>query len=165
MSSNTKPAKRGWIWPVMIVGLLVAGAGANLVFMLVAIGDPSSAVEPDYYNKSLHWDTVRAEEQHSEELGWSVSIAAQKGSALGAEVVAVLHDRSGVPLEGAHVEVEAFHNARSGNRLNVTLTPASTAGEYRVAVPPLRPGLWEFRVRVLIGKELYTHTLQQDVGA
>lgn len=165
MSRNTEPAKRGRIWPVMLVGLLVAGAGANVAFMLVAIGDPSSAAEPDYYKKSLRWDTTRAEEQHSEALGWSVSIGAQKGSALGAEIVASVRDRSGVPLEGAHVEVEAFHNARSGNRLNVTLAPAATVGEYRVAVPPLKPGLWEFRVRVSIGKELYTHTLQQDVGA
>ncbi|MFN7964896.1 MAG: FixH family protein [Acidobacteriota bacterium] len=159
-----KRTKPSWLWPVLIVGLLVAGAGANVAFMLVAVSDPSSAAEPDYYSKALHWDEARLQEQRSQELGWNISLSTQNSGLVGGEIVAVMRDRSGRPLVDARVEIEAFHNARSGNRLNVTLSPAMTAGEYRVAVPRFKPGLWEFRVRVQRGEQVYTHTLQQDVG-
>ena len=53
--------KRGWGWPVFLVGLLVAGVGVNLVLLVAATGDPSFAVERDYYRKGMEWDRTLAQ--------------------------------------------------------------------------------------------------------
>ena len=72
-----------------------------------------------------------------------------------------LADRSGAPIEGARVAVEAFHNARASRILSAAL---SQQGQGYAAVMPLdRPGLWEFRLRVTRAPEVFVATLTRDV--
>ena len=57
MSDRTDPSTkggRGWIAAVvLILGTTVA---ANFYVMHLAGDDPSFAIEPDYYDRALHWD-------------------------------------------------------------------------------------------------------------
>ena len=155
---------RGWGWPALIVALLVGGAGANIWLMLVATGDASFAVEADYYEKALRWDDAMAQEARNARLGWSVAVRLERAAQPGEGWVrARVVDRDGVPVAGARVGVEAFHSARASRIVRAGLTPEAGGG-YAARLPLDRPGLWELRVRVERGDQVFTRTLDQDLG-
>jgi nitrogen fixation protein FixH len=149
---------------VAIIALLSFGVGANVIFMLVAINDPSFAVEPDYYRKALAWDQSQAEAAESKALGWQVAIGVDRDRSGRDELLVTLSDQGGAPIPGAQLEIEAFHNAHAAQRLKVDLQPDQLPGAYKAQLPPMRRGLWEFRVRAVRGAEHFTRTLLQDVG-
>jgi len=155
--------KKGWYWPLLLAGLLASGVGANIYFMCRAVGDPSFAVEPDYYAKALAWDAHLAQARENAALGWSVALAvapADRGTGR-ARVVATLADRDGRPLPGLTVGLTAFHNARAAEVVTATL--AETAEHaYAADVAVSRPGLWEFRLTAARGMESFTAVVDQD---
>lgn len=154
---------KGWYWPLVVIGLLVGGAGANVGFMLVATGDASFAVEPDYYRKALDWDRTMAQEARNAELGWSISTRLEHAGRPGqARLIARVTDRAGAPLGGARVSVEAFASARASQIVFATLEPQGD-GVYAVGLPSGHPGLWELRLRVARGAEMFTRTISQDL--
>lgn len=154
---------RGRGWPALIVGLLVAGAGANLWLMFVATRDASFAVEHNYYEKALRWDETMAQEARNARLGWSVAVQLERAiSPRGARIRARILDHDGAPVEGARVDLEAFASARASRVFTATLTPES-AGAYGARLPFDHPGLWELRVRVERGDQVFTRTLDQDL--
>jgi nitrogen fixation protein FixH len=155
--------RKGWYWPLLVVGLLASGVGSNLYFMGRALSDPSFAVEPDYYAKAVAWDAHQEQARENAELGWSLVLTVGPADlATGrARVVAQLADRDGRPVPGLAVGLEAFHNARAADvvRGSLTETPAHDyAGELAV----LRPGLWEFRIAAERGAETFTAVVEQD---
>jgi nitrogen fixation protein FixH len=144
------------------VALLAASAGANIALVVITSRDTSFAVEPNYYAKALAWDQTMAQQARSEALGWSLELRVDPAAARGRKTVTVrLADRAGAPIEGAEVTVEVFHNARASRILSAALNPE---GQGYVAVMPIdRPGLWEFRLRVTRGPEVFVATLTRDV--
>ena len=154
--------RRGWYWPVGLAALLVGSAGANIALVVITSRDASFAVEPDYYAKALAWDETMAQEARNEALGWSLALGVEPTGERGRMTVAArLTDRAGVPLEGARVAIEALHNARANRVLTATLEPRRPG--YVTVMPLARPGLWEFRVRVTRGPDVFTATLMRDV--
>jgi len=155
--------KRGWYWPLLLGGLLTAGVAANLYFMARAVGDPSFAVEPDYYAKAVAWDAHQAQARVNADLGWKLDLAvgaADRGTGR-ARIVAGLTDRDGRPLAGLTVGLEAFHNARATDV--VTLMLAETPDHVYVGdAAVVRPGLWEFRVVATRGTETFTAVVELD---
>ncbi len=149
---------------MIIVALLVGGAGANVGLMLVATGDASFAVEPRYYEKALRWDETMAQEARNRALGWSIAVAFDGAPRPGqVELAARVNDRRGHAVEGARVGVEAFHSARASHVLTATLGPEAT-GRYSAMLPLDRAGLWELRLRVERGGEVFTQTLVQELA-
>jgi nitrogen fixation protein FixH len=155
---------KGWLWPVGIVALLAGGAGANVGLLVIASRDASFAVEPDYYRKAVNWDQTMAQEARNAELGWRVAAAIEPAGRGQARLRARVADRAGAPVTGARVTVEAFASARAAQIVNVALVPEG-AGVYAAALPVGRPGLWELRVTVARGAQVFTRTLSQDVAA
>jgi len=155
--------KRGWYWPFLLVGLLASGVAANLYFLARAVGDPSFAVEPDYYAKALAWDAHQAQERENVTLGWSVALEVTPADlATGrAHLVARLTDREGGFVTGAAVALTAFHNARAAKVLTASLTETAEH-DYVAEMPIVRPGLWEFRVTARRGSETFTAVVDQD---
>jgi nitrogen fixation protein FixH len=158
-------AAKGWYWPVAIVGLLVGGAAANIGFMIVANRDATFAVEPDYYRKAVDWDRTMAQEARNVELGWQVSTQLEPIDGGRARLMARVADRDGRPMTDAAVVVEAFPSARARDIASFTLAPAGPAGAYVATLAHARTGLWELRVRVTRGEEVFTRTLSQDLAA
>jgi nitrogen fixation protein FixH len=155
---------KGWYWPVGIVGLLVSGAAANIGFMIVANRDASFAVEPDYYRKAVDWDRTMAQEARNAELGWRVSARLEPIDGGRARLVARVADRDGRPVTDAAVVAEAFPSARARDIASFTLAPAGPDGAYVVTLTRARPGLWELRLRVTRGEQVFTRTLSQDLA-
>jgi nitrogen fixation protein FixH len=150
-------------WPFLLAGLLASGVLANVYFMCRAVSDPSFAVEPDYYQKAVAWDAHQAEVRDSAALGWSVALAvAPADPATGqARLIAQFSDRSGRPVAGLSVGLQAFHNARAAEVVTARL--AETASHaYAADVPVVRPGLWEFRISAARGEERFTAVVDQD---
>ena len=153
---------RGWYWPVGLAALLVGSAGANIALVVITSRDASFAVEPDYYAKALAWDETMAQQARNEALGWSLGLRVEPTGELGRVTVAVgLSDGAGVPLPGARIAIEALHNARASRVLTAVLEPRDLG--YAAVMPLSRPGLWEFRVRVTRGPDVFTATLMRDV--
>jgi len=153
---------RGWYWPVGLAVLLVVSAGANIALVVVTSRDASFAVEPDYYAKALAWDETMAQQARNEALGWSIGLRVEPAGERGRMTVAVgLSDGAGAPLPGARIAIEALHNARASRVLTAVLEPRGLG--YAAMMPLARPGLWEFRVRVTRGPDIFTATLMRDV--
>ena len=147
-----------WLWPLLLAGLLVLGVGTNLLLLAVAAGDPSFAVEPDYYRKGVEWDRTLAQGRTNARLGWRLACDVRQGT-----VQVTLQDRGGAPLRGAALSVEAFHNARAGRIVKGTLVDGGS-GTYRARLPILRPGLWELRFRAEQGGSAFTETVTYEVA-
>jgi nitrogen fixation protein FixH len=166
-SSTGQPSERrhGLFW----VGLIVALLGSQIVLLTgmvyVAIGDPSFAVEPDYYQKGLNWDTTARQLAQNQRLGWTVRIHIPKESTFSGEraVRFTLVDPQDRPVEGAAVDVVAFPHARGENRHSATLLEVES-GVYEGAIPFRRTGVWEFRFAVRKGEDTFTHVVQRNVA-
>jgi len=155
--------KRGWYWPFLLGGLLAAGVAANLYFLARAVGDPSFAVEPDYYAKAIAWDAHQAQARVNVDLGWKLALTvapADRGTGR-ARVVARLADRGGRAVPGLTVGLEAFHNARAADVLTATLAETE-AHDYAADVAVVRPGIWEFRLVATRGAETFTAVVDLD---
>jgi nitrogen fixation protein FixH len=154
--------RRARWWPLFIIALLVSGAGANVALMVIAMRDPSFAVEPDYYQKALRWDDAMAQERENAALGWSVELGVDAATRSEPTRIALrVSDRDGAPVEHATVQVTAFHNARASQIMAATLAP-TRGGRYSAPLPLDRAGLWELRVRVEQGDRIFTQTISQD---
>jgi len=146
---------RGSHWPVAIVCLLLGGAGANIGLMLVATRDASFSVEPDYYRKAVEWDRTMAQEERNAALGWSASARFGEGIPAGSRLVVRVVDRAGAPIDGARVSVEAFASARASQVARLTLE-AEPHGIYAAPAPAGPGGLWEIRLTVTRGDQVFT---------
>jgi nitrogen fixation protein FixH len=156
--------RHGAFWLVFVIGLLGGQVVLLSIMSYLAASDRSFSIEPDYYRKGLNWDATAAQLRQNERLGWSVRI--DLGDTLGVlgerEVTCKLVDRKGVPLDGASLKLVAFPHARGSERVSVELAAAGN-GSYKRSMRFRRKGLWEFRLAVARGPEMFTHTELRDV--
>ena len=164
MTQHTRaPRKKGWYWPWVIgIGLFV-GITPNFFLLFFALSDPSFAVEDDYYRKALDWDQTMEQMRVNEALGWSLDLDLERVSRpdgsrkLGLRVL----DREGQPLEDCRVSLLYFHNARSGNRFEESISSRGALHESVLSMR--RPGVWEMRFRVERGDEVFTETVTREL--
>ena len=155
---------RVWIWPAIVVGLLVLQIGLSLAGVFLATRGQSFAVEDDYYNKALHWDDFAALERRSAALGWKAELViGDVVTALGRRSVLLhLQDRNGRDIGDATVRIICFHHAMANDFQDVMLH-AARPGVYVADVPLQRAGTWEFRLSVTQGREQFVEKIQREV--
>lgn len=159
--SDGTARSRGLFWaalPVLLLGASLLGVGT---MVSIAVHDPSFALERNYYERAVHWDRQREQEETNERLGYAATLRLRTVRD-GVELELALADHRRVPLSGAEVKVEAFANARSGERRFLTLIPEAD-GRYRASLGRAQAGLWEFRLDVRAGGEHFTSTRRLDV--
>jgi FixH protein len=162
--STETPSNAGrlWAWvPAMLLGTMLLGLGT---LAYIAIDDPHFALEANYYDKAVHWDTARTEARENEVLGLKVVLGAPLVVAADGKLnVAIgVQTRQDLALSGAVVELEAFPNAYASRVQRISLretAPGAYAGELSQAVR----GLWELRVVVKRGSLRYSQVLRLDV--
>ncbi|MEP6779673.1 MAG: FixH family protein [Gemmatimonadaceae bacterium] len=139
--------KPGMGWPIGVALILTITVVGNLIVMHVANNDPSFAIEPDYYARSVAFDSTIAEERLSAKLGWVARSEISLDSARQSQIVVVtLADSAGQPIEHATVNVTAFYNARANDVIAASLTEISP-GKYRAPLAIKFGGQWEVRIR------------------
>lgn len=158
--------KRGTRWPVAVSLILGTCVAANVWIIRIANADPSFAIEADYYQKALRWDEELAQRERNRALAWELTPTLSSISPdSGAELRVSLRDRTGAPLAGAEVVVQAMHNARAGEPLDGRLLRAGS-GQYVARLPLKRPGIWELRFDVRQGTKHFTarHRIEAWAG-
>jgi nitrogen fixation protein FixH len=157
--------KRGARWPLAVTTILGLTVAANIWLIRTASGDPSFAIEENYYERGVHWDDELAQRATNRALGWRiVATMTPEATGNGAVLLLVLTDSAVAPIEGASVVVKAMHVARARSPLQVTLASAGP-GQYQARLPVERAGLWEFRIDVHRGSDRFTSTERLDVPA
>jgi nitrogen fixation protein FixH len=134
------------------------------VLAYIAIDDPHFALEPDYYDKAVHWDRTQSEARDSAALGFELTLPATLAlSADGSlEIELRVTDRNRAVLTAALVELEAFPNAYASRVERLTLREAAP-GVYRGRLNGQARGLWELRFRVAKGSLHFYESVRRDV--
>lgn len=147
--------KRGMQWPIGVAAVLALTVIGNVWVAVIASRDEAFAVEPDYYQKAVHFDDELALRAASARLGWRVVPRLQLGTPTrSGSLTATVTDSSGAPVSGATVEVLAMHNARASRQLTVTLSESGD-GAYAAPLDAQRPGEWELRFTVTRGSDIF----------
>jgi len=151
-------------WPIGLAAVLLATVCANFALLYVARGDPSLAIEPNYYAKAIAWDSTMAQRTTDARLGWHIvpHLGAFSADA-GAVLSITLTDSTGVPIEDATVKVSALYNGRAAVVLESTLR--HDAGAYSTTLPVSHRGQWELRFDVRRGAERFTNTARVEATA
>lgn len=136
-----------YLWPAVVVALLGGHITICLVAVALATGDPSVAIEPDYYQKAVDWDKTQLAKLASDQLGWSTLLTVSPESdPLGNRLVKVIiNDPMGQPVTGLLCDMMLYHRARSNDRQSLQLSE-SESGVYIGKSPIRREGFWEFRL-------------------
>ncbi len=154
-SAHPKSERRSRrFWVAFICSFFVAQAVLWTFALRAVSNDPSHAVAEDYDRHASSWDDRRDAQRRSDALGWTAEL--QLADIEGApQVVLSLRDRTGLPIEGARVEVTAFHRARAAYKQRLALTE-STAGDYSSPLRVTRAGRWRFDVTATRGSDTFT---------
>ena len=154
----------GWIWPWLVGALLVCTAGGQAIMLYAATHDPTFAIEPDYYNRAVAWDTTMANDRATIALGWKASAAMSSAVGPGSTIDATVHvavvDRDGTPVRGARVRATAVHNLDGSHQTSVSFV--ADGDTYVATMVGARRGLWELRLDVTRDDAHFTPLLRLD---
>lgn len=151
--------KNGMQWPIGVIAILGITVVANIALMRAANDDPSFAVEDNYYERGVQFDTTMAQERQNQALGWT-ALSTIAGAPHGRATLRVhLTDKRGQALAADSVSVVALFIARANDHVAARLTPdAAIAGDYVADIPMTRPGQWEVRVDARKGADRFVTT-------
>jgi len=159
-SQSTQSSRSLWAWvPAVLLGSMLVGLG---VLTYIAVDDPHFALEPNYYDKAVHWDQARAAARRSSETGFQLKVAPLLAADGVAPLELELRDRAGNAVQGAEVTVEAFPNAYANHVQRVTLREV-TPGRYRAELRGAVLGLWELRLTATSGGARFEQVLRRDM--
>jgi hypothetical protein len=150
-----------WAWvPVGLLGAMFAGLGT---LTYIALDDPHFALEPDYYEKAVHWDRAQALARESAATGINAEVGPLVRSADGSvELQLRLLDRDAKPVVGASVSLEAFPNAFA-NQVERPALREVAPGVYAGRLSRAVLGVWELRLNATLGALQFRQVLRQDV--
>ena len=160
---RTRSSGRFWAWvPAGLLGSMLLGLGS---LAYIAIDDPGFALEPNYYDKAVHWDRAQAEARASQALGYRLELSEPLTVAADGRIRLrlSLEDRDGRAVTGAEVTADAFANSTASRTQRVVLREIS-AGVYQAELGQGSPGLWELRLAVRHGAARYQQVLRRDVS-
>lgn len=159
--------KPGMAWPIGIAAILGTSVVGNLIMMRVANNDPAFAVEDNYYQRAVDFDTTMHQQARSDALGWSAVIAINAVHAGDGVLRVQLLDRNAQPVVADSIVAVAFYNARANDRSRFTLLPdrSDSVGVYRHAITVANAGQWEVQVDAWRGRERFVATTRVEVAA
>ncbi len=133
-------------WGSLIIGLLSLQVIIGIICVILATSDPSVAVVPDYYQKSLDWDDSRKVEAVSDELGWSLVLVPLPGQN-GASLQGVLRSKEDEPVVIKSGSVSLFHHTRAGDVRMIAIAP-NDHGVIAIDECFVVDGLWQVTIDV-----------------
>ncbi len=149
ISQSNKQAFRN-PWVLGWLGLLTVVIGVNIAFITTAIVTNPGLVSNDYYQQG------RDHEQHylqrvadRKALGWNAKLDLPKHVPFGADqdIQLTVSDRSGDPLRGAEVVLNAYRPSDAKADFSVPLQEVAP-GQYKTATRFPLKGVWDLIVVV-----------------
>ena len=151
-------------WPAALVAVLVVTVAANFALLWTASSDPSFAVEPDYYQRAVQWDSTVARRARSDALHWRAIVQLAPPDGGQATILVTLTTADGTPVDSADVRVEASHNADGANLHEARLLPTGP-GLYTARIPSTAMGLWRVDLTAARGPDHFVQRATVDNGA
>ncbi len=162
----TSPFSKGRIWPTMIVAALLGNVVLGVVLVRLAGGDRHFAVESNYYQKAVNWDSTMAQAGRNTVLGWVMVPSLGPVRSDGGDTLRVtLHTAAGEPVRDALVTLEAMPVAFAGEVARATLRATGEPGQYAAVGVIRRVGLWELRFAAVRGSDRFTDNLRLDASS
>lgn len=150
-------------WKWMPAGLLFATVIFAVWRIQLAVGDPHFAAVENYYQEAEGWDMHMDEVRASEAMGWRVELQPLAADLKqDGEVVFLIVDADGKPIDGVTGQLVAFHNAYPKERFGRTLD-SPEAGRLQTSLPIARGGLWRWQLRLQHGDEVWVGDLREAV--
>jgi len=143
--------KAAWIWGSVVVAFLLLQLAIGAAAFILAGGDPSVAVMPDYHQRALNWDDEVARRDLSDSLRWRATL--DYGDPIDAATRPVsirVVDSSGDAVTGGQAELLFFHHTRAGEVMTMPLVERDP-GQYAAALPIVKPGLWDLEFTLARG--------------
>lgn len=149
-------AQRASAWPLLVIGLIVMNMFIVAFTIVKAASDPSGAIEPNYYDKALHFDEIKAEKQASDAAGWQASITLERVDAPVCKVSVSLTDALGRPLSQCDLQLTAFAHVRASERIVREMSMRDVASDpLACTLRVSHEGLWTFSIRAQQGDRVH----------
>jgi nitrogen fixation protein FixH len=117
---------------------------AGVITVLLAVGDPTVAIIPNYYQKGLEWDSRKRNLDRFDQLGWQavVTVDPVNHSVEQRTVSLSVISATGVPVQDLRVSARVFHHAR-GRQIYQLKFVQRQPGHYHGSTELLPAGLWQ----------------------
>jgi len=162
--ATVEKSSRHLFWPIFLTSLIGIHIASVVVMVIVATHDSSFAIEPDWYQKGLHYDQAVQQQRENRRLGWSIKL--DVGRPLTGtnqrSVSCMVLDQAGKPVENAKVDLVAFAHLRGSNRTSSVLLPHG-GGAYQGTLAFDDPGTWEFRLVITRAAETFTQIVKREI--
>ena len=154
-ASENKDQSKWWIWPAIVVGLMVLQIGFSMTTVYFAMTDKSFAVEPSYYSRAINWDSSITNQHSDQGPAWKFNLSIDKGdSLLGQSNINLnIMEASGDRITGAEVIVVGFHHANSKVSQRIAMHSTEIGG-YQGKLVVAKEGLWEFQITARLGEKV-----------
>jgi hypothetical protein len=142
--------EKGLHWPLGLVCMFLFSATLLITTGVMGAGKGAQSVEPDYYARSLDWDSEKDRLNTAGRLGWSVRISASPTlDPVGSRLVSVMIvNADSIPVEDSLVEITCFSQANAHEPFTKVL-PKAGGGQYQSRITGMHTkGLWEFRISI-----------------
>lgn len=138
-----KNRRSAFRWGTFVVGFLILQLTLGFSAVVLSKSDPTVAVVPDYYQKSLDWDSRKALLAQSEGLNWHALLTCEEGTL----VLRAVDDRED-PIEIADVTISIYQHTRAADVRTWEINGAEldVPGQVRIANSLNCPGLWQVDV-------------------
>jgi len=149
-------------WPTTIVIVLVIQIGFGIWMARVAGNDPNFAIEPDYYERAVNWDSTMAQSRRDKALGWQATATLRRRDSYVTILTLQLVDSTGTAIIDADsVTAEALAVAHAGQIDRLVLLRGRDG--YSAPIDAATSGLWEVQLRAIRGADIFTAKLRIEL--
>jgi len=144
-----------FLWTGFILMFFLIQAIVWIVAISLTANDKSHAVVPNYDERALNWNEEVALRAASKNLGWQSQLSIDdSGDILGQRVITMkLRDRNDKPVDGATVNLRAFHRARAAVPQFLEFSPTGE-GTYTSTLRVDKSGHWQFEGQAVAGADV-----------
>ncbi len=163
--------RAAWRWGSFVVGLLGLQVAGGIVAIILATGDESVAVVPNYHEKALNWDAEMAAQAASAALGWKCEVSQIRDVPNRSGLRITLTDREGLPVVVKSGALRLYRHVRASDVRQVPIPPGKFA-RLEIADCFDQVGLWQVMLdlngengeRFLHSQELSVTQSEQNAG-
>jgi hypothetical protein len=140
-------ARRRWV--SAIVGLLGLQVVIGIGSVLLAVGDPTVAIVPNYHQKALDWDATQRAQHLTHKLGWDViPLIGLASPETGHRLVRIaILDGQQQPVTDLNLSAKIYHHAR-GTEVHELRMVETDPGYYEATIGLRESGMWQLQLQI-----------------
>lgn len=150
-SRRERNARRTWV--TIVVGLLGLQVVGGIATVVLATGDPTVAIIPNYHQSAVNWDTTRRALQLTEQLQWTVNstvgptVSGAQGSPTRRQLRVEITSPSGQAIANLNLGAKLYHHALGTEIHNLMLQEVAD-GIYVGDTSLTQSGMWQVKLQI-----------------